>query len=311
MLDPVGSKAFEVVKIYGDAQVAEVGVLRFRGSERHIIEVVDGLAPPIERERKWIINISTQFGCPVHCPFCDAAFDYAGNLDTEELLMQVTWALERHPGMAKICRKLKVHFARMGEPAYNPNVLEAMDRLPDVVRGEGLWCCVATVAPSGRDDWFERLYEVKEKHFRGRFQLQFSVQSTSEEVRDRLIPVKHWSLEKLEKYGSGFHQPGDRKVVLNFALARDASFDPRRVADLFDPDRFALKLTPINPTATGRDNGFETVLRSDRDKMLKDAIAQLTEHGFDVVISVGDEREDQIGSNCGQAVRVERKNGLQ
>jgi len=306
MMDAGASRTMEEIRVYGDPEVAEVGVLRFRGNERTTVEVVDGLTPPQTRREKWVINISTQFGCPVGCPFCDAALDYAGNPTTAELLDQVRWALERHPGAAAACAKLKVHFARMGEPSLNDAVLEAMDRLPEVVRSAGLWCCVATIKPRGRDRWFDELRMLKERYYRGCFQLQFSVQSTDERDRDRLIPMRHATLEELADYGRGFFMPGDRKVVLNFALARDVGFDPGIIRKVFEPERFAIKLTPVNPTAAGKQNGFETVLRSESDRMIADACRHLDAAGYDVVLSVGDEREDQIGSNCGQAVRVER-----
>ena len=300
----------EILRLHGDPRVAEVAVARFRGQERYSVEIVDGLAPPLGREEKWIINLSTQFGCPVGCPFCDAAFSYAGNPSADELLAQVRWALARHPGVSGRCRKLKVHFARMGEPSLNDAVLEAIERLPDTVQSPGLWCCLATVAPRGRDRWFTRLADLKRALFRGRFQLQFSVQSTSEEDRARLIPVPHWSLEELARFGEGFFASGDRKVVINFALAKNVGFSPRRIQDLFSPEVFAVKLTPVNPTARGRTLGFETLLRSQCDEPVRAAGDALQDLGYDVVFSVGDEREDEIGSNCGQAVRVERGRSL-
>jgi len=298
---------FDVLRVEGDPDVAEVAVVRYRGDERLCVECVDGLAPPLERERKWIINLSTQFGCPVGCPFCDAAFAYHGNPDANELLAQVRWALGRHPAeLAATCAKLKVHFARMGEPSMNPATLEAAARLPESISTPGLWCCMATVAPRGREAWFGALFELKERLYRGRFQLQFSCQSTSEVDRRRLTPIPHWDLPRIADYGGRFHRPGDRKVVLNFALAHDVAFEPGVILDLFDPACFAAKLTPVNPTARGLQAGFQTVLRSEREAELQAACDALTSRGFDVVLSVGDEREDRVGSNCGQAVRVER-----
>jgi 23S rRNA (adenine2503-C2)-methyltransferase len=296
----------EILRVEGDPRVAEVAVGRFRGDDRCCAEVVDGLAPPEPRERKWIVNVSTQFGCPVGCPFCDAAVAFAGNPTADELLAQVRWAVDRHPGVAERCAKLKVHFARMGEPAFNDAVLEAMARLPGEVRSPGLWCCVATVAPRGRDAWFERLIGIKERSFRGRFQLQFSVQSTDPRDRARLTPIAHWSLPEIAAFGGRFFRAGDRKVVLNFALARDVAFDPEVVGACFDPDRFAVKVTPVNPTARGAETGFETVLRSERQEAALGVRDALLARGFDVVLSVGEAGEDLIGSNCGQAVRVAR-----
>ena len=296
----------EILRLHGDPRVAEVAVARFRGEDRFSLEIVDGLAPPLSREEKWIINVSSQFGCPVGCPFCDAAFSYAGNPSADELLSQVRWALDRHPGASGRCQKLKVHFARMGEPSLNQAVLEALERLPACVQSPGLWACLATVAPRNRDGWFARLAELKRALFRGRFQLQFSVQSTSERDRARLIPVPHWSLSELARFGESFFEPGDRKVVLNFALAKNVDFTPRRIQEHFSPEVFAIKLTPVNPTARGRTLGFQTLLRSQQDEPVRAAGEALQILGYDVVFSVGDAREDEIGSNCGQAVRVER-----
>ena len=224
----------------------------------------------------------------------------------DELLAQVRWVLDRHPGEAERCAKLKVHFARMGEPALNDAVLEALERLPSLARSPGLWACVATTAPRGCEPWFEALRDVKDRRYRGRFQLQFSVQSTAERDRARLTPIPHWSLGELARYGARFWRPGDRKVVLNFALARDVAFDPEMLAATFDPARFAVKITPVNPTARGAESGFATVLRSERATAVERARAALGARGFDVILSVGEAEEDRIGSNCGQAVRVAR-----
>jgi 23S rRNA (adenine2503-C2)-methyltransferase len=147
---------------------------------------------------------------------------------------------------------------------------------------------------------------VKERSFRGRFQLQFSVQSTSAADRSRLTPIAHWSLEEIAAFGRRFHRDGDRKVVLNFALARGVEFEPSVVASVFDPGSFAVKVTPVNPTARGAGAGFETVLRSERVEAVTAAREALLARGFDVVFSVGEAGEDRIGSNCGQAVRVAR-----
>ncbi len=305
--DPAATlDAPELVRLCGEPDVAEIGVLRFRGDPRLVVETVDGLTPPLARRDKWIVNVSTQFGCPVRCPFCDAAEAFHGSCSTDELLAQVRWALDRHPDDVGPCRKLKVHFARMGEPALNDAVLEALEQLPAVAPSPGLWACLATVAPRGREAWFERLLDVKERRYRGRFQLQFSVQSTDPVERARLIPVPHWSLEQIAAYGRRFWRPGDRRVVLNLALARGVPFDPAQVRRHFEPDAFALKLTPVNPTARGRANGFETVLRSADDTGVQRAADALGAAGYDVVLSVGDAREDRVGSNCGQAVRVAR-----
>jgi hypothetical protein len=51
---------------------------------------------------------------------------------------------------------------------------------------------------------------------------------------------------------------------------------------------------------------MDTVLRSERAAQLEKETAALSAAGFDVIFSVGDGREDEIGSNCGQSVRALR-----
>lgn len=293
----------EIVGSRGLADVAVVHIARLARGSDLLLELVDGLDPPKPRREKWIVNVSTQVGCPVGCPYCDAGGGFRGNLTADELLAQVAWVLDRHPAEAARCRKLKVHFARMGEPALNDAVIAALARLPELRPMPGLMACVATVAPRGRERWFEALLDVKRERYAGRFQLQFSVNSTDRAARRRLLPVAHWDLEEIARYGERFLAPGERKVVLNFALATGVPFDVEVLAERFDPARFAVKLTPLNPTERGREAGFSTLLRSERAARLDGAIDALGAAGYDVLVSVGDPREDQVGSNCGQEVR--------
>jgi 23S rRNA (adenine2503-C2)-methyltransferase len=299
-----GDTTIEILSAGGRQDVAEVFVGAMDPEGIRCIEFVDGLDTRFPREEKWIINLSTQFGCPVGCIFCDAGGNYQGNLSLEQMLAQVAYIAERHPQLKSTCKKLKVHFARMGEPSLNNAVPETMAALPEMFNNPDLWCCVPTVAPAGRDQWFERLFEVKEQHFRGRFQLQFSVNSTSQTERERLMPVKLWGYRQIADYGQNFFKPGDRKVVLNFALVDGVNFDPEVIEKYFEPDCFAIKLTPINPTFRGNQAGLKTILRSEKEDILQRATAGLMDRNFELVISIGDGREDEIGSNCGQAVRL-------
>jgi 23S rRNA (adenine2503-C2)-methyltransferase len=297
----------EIVSKSGQEDVAEVYVARTRkGDDTSMIEFVDGTDGFRPRVEKWIVNVSTQYGCPVGCLFCDAGHEYHGNLTSDEILGQVSGVLERHPGLASGCKKLKVHFARMGEPALNDNTLEALDGLPDLVNSTGLWACLPTIAPSGRERWFDGLFKVKERHFRGRFQLQFSINTTDMELRSRLMPARLNGLDWMADYSNRFHMSGDRKVVLNFALAEDSPFDPAEITGRFDPAKCAVKITPLNPTRAGGAGGLATASVSGDDAVLEGKVMALQEAGFDVILSVGDGREDAIGSNCGQSVRAFR-----
>jgi 23S rRNA (adenine2503-C2)-methyltransferase len=298
-----GSSRLRILARSGRPDVAEIYIGEFERHPDARIEFVDGLDPRLPRHDKWIINISTQAGCPVGCRFCDAGGEFRGNLGVDELLAQALYVSSRHPGAVRTCAKLKVHFARMGEPALNDAVPDAMARLPEMFGNPNLWGCVATIAPAGREAWFERLREVKDARFRGRFQLQFSVNSTDDAERAWLMPARLWGFIEIARYGEKFYRPGDRRVVLNFALAEGVSFEAGKIKNCFDPKVFAVKLTPLNPTRRGAGTGMYTVLRGGNGRPGIEAVCrELSAAGYDVVISVGDAREDLIGSNCGQAV---------
>ncbi|NOZ00654.1 MAG: radical SAM protein [Deltaproteobacteria bacterium] len=272
------------------------------------IEFVDALDPRYPRAEKWVIIVSTQFGCPVGCLMCETGGWYRGNLSVDEILWQVDQVVfARHPDGVVPSRKFKVQFARMGEPSLNPDVLDALRALPSRYRAAGLIPCVATTAPASARRWFNELSAIKRDMYScGAFQLQFSVNSTDETVRDRVMPVRKWSLEEIADFGHGFYRQGDRKVVLNFALAEGWPLDAGRLAAVFDPGCFIIKITPLNPTARARDKGIGTVLYTDRQDACDRVVEELAAFGFQTIISIGSDEEMAIRSNCGQGVAVGR-----
>ena len=135
-----------------------------------------------------------------------------------------------HPASVKTCAKMSSDFARMGEPALNDSVPEAIARLPESFGNPNLWCCsLATTAPAGRESWFERLLDVKESFFRGRFQLQFSINSTDDAETGLADARPALEFGGNRPYGELWSRPDDRRVVLNFALADGISFESDRI----------------------------------------------------------------------------------
>ena len=154
------------------------------------------------------------------------------------------------------------------------------------------------VAPAGREIFFEQLLQIKNRLYGRRFQLQFSIHSTDPAERSRLVPVEKWSLEAIAQYGNSFFREGERKVTLNFALAEGVEVDPEMLRSLFDPGRFLIKITPVNPTYQALRNGIASHVVSDSTDC--DIVRRLRDLGFDVILSIGELEENRIGSNCGQ-----------
>ncbi len=278
-----------------------------------LIEFAESVQPPLPLAEKWVLMLSSLFGCPVRCAFCDAGGHYEGKLSKAEIFQQLDFLIEsRFPDRRVPVKKFKVQFARVGEPSLNPAVLDVLEELPRRYDAPGLMPAVSTVAPSGRDAFFERLKEIKNRLYAGgRFQLQFSIHTTDPELRDKLIPGSKWTFGRIAQYGERFHAPGDRKITLNFALAEGAPIESGALLTHFDPEIFIIKITPINPTHEAVRNDIVSRIVPGREEGSA-IIEQLRAAGYDVLLSIGEQEENRFGSNCGQYIRrhLEAKESL-
>ncbi|GAH16437.1 unnamed protein product, partial [marine sediment metagenome] len=66
----------EILGEYGREDLAKVYVASMRGNKEYLVEFVESVQPPIPREKKWVLIVSTLFGCPVGCRMCDAGGEY-------------------------------------------------------------------------------------------------------------------------------------------------------------------------------------------------------------------------------------------
>jgi 23S rRNA (adenine2503-C2)-methyltransferase len=272
-------------------------------SEGKRIEFVESTQPPMDVSKKWVIIVSTLFGCPVDCKFCDAGGDYKGKLSAEDIFYQIDYLVNfRFPLGVPETEKFKIQFARMGEPSFNPAVLEVLERFPSKYPVDNFVGSLSSIAPQGTDAFFERLLEIKKRFYDQSFQLQFSLHSTDEEQRNRLMPVKKWSLEKMAAFGKRFYSEGGKKITLNFALGKENILDPEVLKKHFDPDIFLVKITPVNPTFKARINKIDSlIVREEKEYPVIDA---LKASAYDVILSIGEWEENKIGSNCGQYIKA-------
>jgi 23S rRNA (adenine2503-C2)-methyltransferase len=295
-----------IVARYGTESVATVYIAETACGER--IEFVESIQPPLTREEKWVLIVSTLYGCPVRCRFCDAGGHYRGAMPAAEILSQIDYMVERrYPDRAVPAGKFKVQFARMGEPAFNDAVIDVLRELPGRFDAPGLMPALSTIAPAGSGRFFRDLLEIKRERYGGRFQLQFSIHTTDARLRDWLVPARKWSFAEIAAYGAEFHRRGDRKITLNFALAAGMPVDGRILLEHFTPDRYLVKITPVNPTLSSREFGVSSL-----DMPAGDAagiIDELETAGYEVLLSIGELEENHIGSNCGQYVTAFLRGG--
>jgi 23S rRNA (adenine2503-C2)-methyltransferase len=294
----------KILDVYGKEELAKVYVASMRDDDRHLVEFVESTQPPIPRDMKWVLIVSSLFGCPVNCKMCDAGGKFSGKLETDEILKQIDYLVRRQYPDGKIpVPKFKIQFARMGEPSMNPNVLEALSKLPEIYDAPGLLPSLSTVAPKSSKDFFIRLIDIKNRHYpNGRFQLQFSIHSTDSNKRNELIPIKKWSFEEIAEYGARFHKKGDKKITLNFAVAKGYEVGAEVVRKCFDPDLFLIKLTPLNPTVRVEESRLESAIDPYNSDSAAHIVKDFKAQGYDVILSIGEVEENKIGSNCGQFV---------
>ena len=288
----------ELLGKYGKEDLA---ILYIAKQEDKIVEFVESLQPPIPREEKWVLIISTMYGCPVGCLMCDAGEYYHGKVSTEGMFEEIDYMIrKRFPNGEVPIPKFKIQFARMGEPTLNDNVLDVLKLLPEKYSAPGLMPCISTIAPKKGENFLEKLIEIKDQLYtKGNFQLQFSIHSTDQNEREKWMTNNIWNLGDIAKFGEKWHKKGDRKITLNFAVAEDSMIDPEIVAHIFDPDKYWIKLTPINPTIKAKTNKLQSGITEENTEIFP-LVKEFRKLGFSTAISIGEWEENDIGTNCGQ-----------
>jgi 23S rRNA (adenine2503-C2)-methyltransferase len=281
----------------GREDIATVYIAEMQGRKR--IEFVESVQPPIPREKKWVLILSSLYGCCVNCRFCDAGGNYQGIISKNDLFRQIDFMVKnRYPSREISVKKFKIQFARMGEPAFNMNVIDVLSEFYNHYKAPGFMPSISTIAPQGTDIFFEKLIKIKKNIYKNKFQIQFSIHSTDTDIRNWLIPIKKWDFETISQYGEEFFSEGDRKITLNFALGDNIPVEPSIIKNYFSPDRFLIKFTPVNPTYNALKNGLTShnLFSGNCESIFR----EFKSFGYEVILSVGELEENLIGSNCGQ-----------
>lgn len=278
----------------------------FMGLSRKIERVEHQNLLPLEE--KWVITISTQYGCSMNCKFCDVPKVGKGvNATYEDLKNQIVAGLSLHPEV-KRTNRLNVHYARMGEPTWNNSVIDftrnMRKELYPYIGRSLIHPVISTMLPKNNNnlEWFlNEWMEIKNYDFRGDAGLQLSINSTSDEERDIMFSGNACSLDKVSEIGKMLDMPKGRKITLNFAVA-EYEINAEKLADLFHPDKFIVKLTPMHKTHRALENDIKTI--GDYTTMYPYVHHEeaLKKAGFDVLVFIASEYEDLGRITCGNAI---------
>lgn len=277
------------------------------GVTRELNGVPNGECMPLSE--KWVITISTQYGCSMNCKFCDVPKVGKGiNVTKNDLDNQIISALKEHPEVEST-KRLNIHFAKMGEPTFNPNVILCADELLKTVRPyigrSHVHPVVSTMLPKNNNNLMSFLQDwcdIKNYRFRGAAGLQFSINSTDDVQRDYLFSGNSLSLEEISMIGKLLPDPVGRKYALNFALADDSIIDAKKLRYLFDSHKFMVKITPLHVTSSSTANNIVTFGGYDSFVPYADVEKSLKEVGFDVIVFVPSYDEDNGLITCGNAI---------
>lgn len=284
----------------------------FLGFDRNICGVPNTHCMPLSE--KWVITVSTQYGCPMRCNFCDVPnIKFRGNVSFDDLRNQFYSAIGLFPS-TKYTERLNLHFARMGDPIFNKNVFEfsewmysnkAQIHADTGLRIETLHPVLTTSLPRKFKHLKDRILwwcDIKNKQYNGQAGLQFSINSTDEQQREIMFDGMAITLENLSIIANEMPAPTSRKYCLNFAYSTDYMIDAAKVADLFDSGKFMCKITPIHNNNACRDNGIKTVGGYDSYQPYQKPEEDLKKAGFDVLVFVPSLDEEDGLVTCGNAI---------
>jgi 23S rRNA (adenine2503-C2)-methyltransferase len=253
---------------------------------------------------KWVVTISTQYGCSMGCEFCDVPKVGPGrNATFKDMVEEVCLAMALHPEV-RYGKRLNVHFARMGEPTWNRDVLGVAYWLKSREPRFTVHPVVSTMMPRSNDGLEEFLKEwmyIKNEIYGGDAGLQISVNSTNFDERDRMFNNNALPLAMTSLMMRRLPKPKGRKITLNFAVA-DYEIDAEYLAGLFSPEWFIVKLTPMHKTTTALANGIQTIGDYTESYPYEHHEEALRKAGFDVLVFIASAEEDLGRITCGNAI---------
>lgn len=266
---------------------------------------------------KWVATISTQHGCPMKCAFCDCPkYGFYGNVSTEDLTYEIETMLKEFSQKYPHTDRFNVHFARMGEPTFNQNVLEFTEKTLKALTNKYITAktihpVVSTMLPRSNKNLENFILEwcrIKNEVYNGDAGLQFSINSTDNDQRNAGFNNKSLSLEEIAEIAKKLPKPVGRKYTLNFAVTKDTILDANKLDSLFDKNKWIVKITPIHETHSAICNGYDVGDSYTNYNVYKKFEQPLLDLGWDVIVFIPSKEEDSDRITCGNALISENIN---
>ena len=278
----------------------------FLGYDKRIDEVKHH---DVDITDKLVVTVSSQKGCPMNCNFCDCPkLGFKGNATLPELVTEIM------SGVAlsgiKHGKRLNVHYARMGEPTFNPNVITSAEYIAKMLGDENsdvtfdeYHPVVSTMMPKANKNLKEFLHKWVETGFvyggEDGFGLQFSINTLDEDDRNAMFRNRSMSLQEISDVIRELPMPKKRKYTLNFAVTSKSNLDVELMNKYFDKEKCIVKITPIHETVEAVDEGYEIVKDFDVYEKFEQP---LVDDRWDVIVFVPSREEDADRITCGNSL---------
>ena len=234
--------------------------------------------------------LSSQVGCGLGCRFCaTATMGLVRNLSAGEIVDQLYRARAL---LADSDRISNLVFMGMGEPLNN---LDAVLRAVEILGADHGACYSPrriTISTAGVVPGIVELGR-RARHVG----LAVSLNATTDEVRDQLMPVnRRWPLEQLLRALRDFPLPRRRRITFEYVLiagVNDTPADARRLPQLLDGLRVKINLIAYNDAGGG-----------EHRRPTDEAVAAFAERlrDKDLATYVRRSRGAEIAAACGQLV---------
>ena len=193
--------------------------------------------------------VSSQVGCAMACAFCNTGdMGLMRNLKTHEIVDQVLEVARNYPAdiVAKFGDRItNIVYMGMGEPLHNiENVLNSIDILTHP-HGFNISHRKITVSTSGL------VPQMLELGKRSKVNLAVSLNATTDELRDQIMPVnKRYKLKDLLDGCRQYELGPGRRITFEYVMLKglnDTRSDAERILKLLRGIPSKVNLIPYNP----------------------------------------------------------------
>ena len=245
-------------------------------------ESIEAVKIPMDEGRATLC-ISTQVGCAMGCQFCmTGTFGLARNLRPEEIINQICAALQDG-------RITNVVLMGMGEPLHNlDNVVTAL-QIMYLDDGLGYGSRRVTLSTCGL------VPEIIELSQKIKVNLAVSLNATTDEVRDKLMPVnRRYPLDELMRACQEYAQNTRQRVTFEYIViggVNDSVADAKRLVKLLHGVRCKVNLIAYN-----EHDGAD--FKAPAEESIKTFQSYLLQR--DIVATLRASKGQDISAACGQ-----------